>query len=244
VIATVIQARTGSTRLPGKVLKEIAGETLLAHVVARCEAMAGSEATVVATSTNAGDDPIAALGAERGWHVVRGSEADVLDRYVQAGREVAADHVIRVTSDCPLVDPREGARVIAHHLATGADYTHNITVWGGQTPLGAGVEAFTLAALERSAREGHEPHHREHVDEYVGEHPELFRIEVVVASEPVRRPELRLTIDEPADLELIRAIYERLYRPGEIVELHDVVQLLDAEPDLLEINRDVKQKPI
>ena len=243
-VATIIQARMGSTRLPGKTLMDIAGEPLLAHMVARSDAMQRSDVTVVATSTDAGDDAIAALGSARGWNVFRGSEADVLDRYVQAARDVGADHVIRVTADTPLVDPEEGDRVIEHHLRSGADYTHNITIWGGETPLGCGVEAFTMGTLETSWRDGNEPHHREHVDEYVGEHPELFRIEKVVASEAVRRPDLRLTIATPEDLQLIREIYERLYQPGGIVSLRDTIKLLDTHPELLELNRHIQQKTI
>src|SRR4051812_376264 len=126
VIATIVQARVGSTRLPGKVLMDVAGEPLLAHVVARCDAITRSDATVVATSMLPGDDAIETLAAERGWRLFRGSEADVLDRYVGAARDVGADHVVRVTADCPLVDPREADRVIEHHLAGGADCTHNI----------------------------------------------------------------------------------------------------------------------
>ena len=136
MIATVIQARVGSTRLPRKVLMDVAGQPMLAHVVARSDAIARSDLTVVATSTLPGDDAIAELAAQRGWRVFRGSEDDVLDRYVQAGREAGADHVIRVTSDCPAGGPGEADRVIAHHLDTGADYTQNITVWGGEAPAG------------------------------------------------------------------------------------------------------------
>jgi spore coat polysaccharide biosynthesis protein SpsF len=157
---------------------------------------------------------------------------------------VDADHTVRVTADCPLVDPVEGDRVIARHLEGGADYTHNVTVFGGQTPLGCGVEAFTREAIEASWRDGHEPHHREHVDEYVAEHPERFRHEVVVASAAVRRPELRLTLDTPEDLELIRAIYAHLYKPGGIVALTDAIAFLDAHPELLDINRHIVQKTI
>jgi spore coat polysaccharide biosynthesis protein SpsF len=242
VVATIVQARAGSTRLPGKVLMDVAGEPLLAHVVARCEAMTRSDVTVVATSTLPGDDAIETLAAERGWRLFRGSETDLLDRYVGAARDVGADHVVRVTADCPLVDPHEADRVIEHHLAGGADCTHNITVWGGETPLGVGVEAFTMAALEESFRDGHEPHHREHVDEYVSEHPERFRLERVVASAPLRRPELRLTVDTPEDLALIRAVYDRLHQPGRIVDLGAAIALLDAEPELLALNRHVRQK--
>jgi spore coat polysaccharide biosynthesis protein SpsF len=243
-IVAVIQARMGSTRLPGKVLLDVSGEPLLFHVVARAEAMRQVDAVVVATSSLARDDAIEGLCQDRGWACFRGDEEDVLDRYYRAAQWATAEHVVRVTSDCPLVCVEEADRVIERHLEARSDYAHNITVWGGQTPLGTGVEIFTFDALEVSWREGQEPHHREHVDEYVGEHPERFHIEVVVASPALRRPELRLTVDTPDDLELVREIYRRLYHPGQVIPLAEVVSLLDANPRLTELNRHVVQKPI
>jgi spore coat polysaccharide biosynthesis protein SpsF (cytidylyltransferase family) len=197
--------------------------------------------TVVATSDLAQDDAIGELCVERGWLCFRGSEDDVLDRYYRAALAHEATHVVRVTADCPFLCAAESDRVIAHHLGTNADYSHNITVWGSGMPLGTGTEIFTLATLERSWREGREPHHREHVDEYVGDHPELFRIERVEAPPELRRPELRLTVDEPEDLELTRELYARLAEP---FDLADVIRLLDASPELGELNRHVVQKPI
>jgi spore coat polysaccharide biosynthesis protein SpsF len=240
-IVVVIQARTGSTRLPGKVLADIAGEPLLARVVARAQRLRNADQTVVATSIAPGDDAIESLCAERDWECYRGSEDDVLDRYFRTAVAHEATHVVRVTADCPFLCPREGDRVIARHLETGSDYAHNITVWGSGMPLGTGTEIFTIAALERSWREGHEPQHREHVDEYVGDHPELFRMERVDAPPHLQRPALRLTIDTAEDLELTRRIYARVPAP---VELADVVMLLDESPELVEINRHVAQKSI
>lgn len=243
-VVTVIQARMGSTRLPGKVLEPVSGDALLALVCERARRVGSVDETVVATSTLAADDVIAQFCDERGWNCFRGSESDVLDRYFQAAIASEADHVVRITSDCPLVCPHEADRVVRHHLASGVDYTHNLTVWGSGMPLGTGVEIFTRAALERSWREGHELHHREHVDEYVGDHPELFRIDRVDAPDELRRPELRLTVDTPEDLRLVRAIYDRLYRPAEVLELADVIALLDNSPELVEINRHVVQKAL
>lgn len=243
-VVAFVQARMGSIRLPGKVLEEIAGDFLLSHVVRRTLQMRLVDETVVATSDAKADDSIATLCDDRGWCCFRGSEADVLDRYVQAARTYNADHIVRVTADCPFVCPHEGDRVVAHQLKTGSDFAHNITVWGSGMPLGTGIEIFTRAALERSWREGHEAHHREHVDEYVGEHPRLFRIERVHAPPHLRRPDLRLTVDTPEDLLLARKVYARLYQPGEIVGLASVVALLDKIPELVEINRHVVQKPI
>jgi spore coat polysaccharide biosynthesis protein SpsF len=243
-VVTVIQARMGSTRLPGKVLQTVAGEPMLAHVYERARCIASVDRTVIATSELAADDVLADLCAERGWSCFRGSESDVLDRYFRAATANEADHIVRITSDCPLVCPHESDRLVLSHLSSGADYTHNLTVWGSGMPIGTGAEIFTRAALERSWREGHEPHHREHVDEYVGDHPELFRIERVDAPEALWHPELRLTVDTPEDLHLVRELYERLYRPGEILELTDVVALMDRSPELAEINRHVVQKKL
>lgn len=243
-VVVVIQARMDSTRLPGKILAEVAGEPMLAHVVERSRALRGADRVVVATTDGTSDDLVARLCAERGWPVFRGSEEDVLDRYYRAAVEHSAEHVVRVTADCPLVDPHEGDRVIRRHLESGADYSHNITVWGSGMPLGTGIEIFTLAALERSWQEGLERHHREHVDEYVGDHRELFRIERVEAAAAVRRPNLRITVDTPEDLELVREIYARLQRPGTLVELVDAVALLEREPELAALNAHVRQKPI
>jgi spore coat polysaccharide biosynthesis protein SpsF len=149
--------------------------------------------------------------------------------------------VLRITADCPLLSWEEADRVIAHHLSTHADYTHNVTVWGSGMPLGTGTEIFTFATLDQSWLDGHEPHHREHVDEFVYEHPERFRIERVEAPAALRRPDLRLTVDTAEDLDLIREIQRRL-GPERPVPLGEVVALLDGEPELARRNEHVPQK--
>jgi spore coat polysaccharide biosynthesis protein SpsF (cytidylyltransferase family) len=233
----------GSTRRRGKVLALVAGRAVLEHVVERTQAAARVDEVVVAAPNTSRDDAIEDLCRRKGWPYFRGSEDDVLDRYYQAARVWSAEHVVRVTADCPLICPHELDRIVSRHLDTGADYTHNITVWGSGMPLGTGAEIFRFATLEASWRDGNEPDHREHVDEYVGEHPELFRIERVEAPPSLRRPNFRLTVDTPNDLELLRRIYGLLYRPGEIIELREVVELLDANRSLVEINLDAAEPP-
>ena len=228
-VVAIIQARLGSTRLPGKVLADLSGEPMLAHVVWRTAAVAGVDEVVVATTDRPADDAIASLCAQRGWPSFRGSEPDVLDRYYRAAVAHQADHVVRVTSDCPLVCTVQASRVVERHLQAGNDYTHNITVWGSGLPLGANAEIFRLSALEAAWRDGREPHHREHVDEYVYEHPERFRIERVDAPPELHRPTMRITVDTPEDIERVRRIYARLYRPGALIDVREVVALLDAE---------------
>jgi spore coat polysaccharide biosynthesis protein SpsF len=243
-MVAIIQARTASTRLPGKVLTPIGGLPLLAHVVARAEAMAGLDLVMVATSTSAGDDEIERLCADYGWHCFRGSEDDVLRRYADAARSIGAEHIMRITADCPLVCPIEGQRVIERHLGDAADFTHNVTVWGSGMPLGTGVELFTRATLERSDAEGHEPHHREHVDEWASDHRHELRFECVEAPTELNRPELRLTIDTAEDLLLLRAVHHELRLPPSQILLGDVVVLFDRRPELKEINAHVRQKTV
>ena len=243
-VVGIVQARTGSTRLPGKVLNVVAGLPLLAHVVRRAQAITGLDLVLVATSTAAGDDAIEGLCDAQGWTCFRGSEDDVLRRYADAARSVDAAHVMRITADCPFVDPDQGQRVIDRHLAAGADFTHNVTVWGSGMPLGTGVELFTRETLERSDAEGHEPHHREHVDEWASDVRDQLRFERVDAPPDLARPELRLTIDTPEDLALVRALHDALRQPPEDVRLADVIATLDRRPDLRSINAHVQQKKV
>jgi spore coat polysaccharide biosynthesis protein SpsF (cytidylyltransferase family) len=243
-VVAVIQARVRSIRLPGKVLADVAGEPLLGRVVARVERMKLVDRIVVAIGRHPADDPIGKLCAAHGWTCFRGSEEDVLDRYHAAAAREGARQVVRVTADDPLLCPREGDRVVARHWETGSDYTHNLSVWGSGMPVGAGCEVFAFSALEESWRDGREPHHREHVDEYVYEHPERFRIERVDAPPELRRPELRLTVDTPEDLEFVREVYRRLARPGARVELEEVLRLLDLAPELTRMNGHVLQKRV
>lgn len=244
-VLVIVQARMGSTRLPGKILADIAGQPMLAWVVTRSRAIEGVSEVVIATSELPADDVVSQLCHLRGWSCVRGSEADVLDRYHRAALQFEAEHVVRVTADCPLLCPNQGAEVIERHLADDNDYTHNLTVWGSRMPLGTGVEIFTFDALDRSWREGHEPHHREHVDEYVGEHPELFRIGLVTAPPNLQRPDYRLTVDASEDLDLMRRIYDATDAGNsDVIDLVDVVGLLDRTPALLSINAHVRQKTL
>lgn len=241
-IVAVIQARMGSTRLPGKVLQDVGGRSMLERVVRQVGAIKRLSSFVVATSVAEGDELLVDYCNARGWPVFRGDEFDVLDRFCGAARATNADHIVRVTADCPLLCFSEADRLIERHLESGADYSHNVTAWGSGLPLGTGSEAFTRGALERSDREGHLPHHREHVDEYIYAHPEIFKIELLVARPDLYWPELRLTVDEPADLALMSEIFRRLEEQSGGVDLGEVLKLLRQEPDLTSLNAHVVQK--
>ena len=233
----IIQARMGSSRLPGKVLMDLAGYPVLFHVVQRSSQM-GTDLVLVATSSRPADDPIANLCDHHAWPCFRGSEEDLLDRYYQAAREYDAEHVIRVTADNPLVCPTQARVVLSHHLSESADYTHMEGL-----PLGASVEVIFFPALERAWREARRPEEREHVTPYLYKSG-LFKQERLHAPVELRAPELRLTVDEQDDLELMRRIYARLYHEDDIISLNDVVALLRSEPALALLNAHVVQRSL
>jgi spore coat polysaccharide biosynthesis protein SpsF len=228
-VVAIVQARLGSTRLPGKVLLDVCGEPLLARSVVRAQATSRVDDVVVATTTQDEDDEVERLCALRAWHCFRGSVDDVLDRYYRAAREAGADHVVRITADDPFVAEQQVDELVAKHVATGADFTHNLTVWGAEMPLGTGAEVFTWGALEASWTDGREPHHREHVDEYVSEQRARFRFEMVPAPPELARPDVRLTVDRSEDLELVRAIHERAQQRDRPVPLREALDLIDGD---------------
>ena len=185
----------GSTRLPGKVLRPIAGKVLLDHVLGRLSLLEYPVAVVVATSDQPQDNIVEQHCRSQGVIVFRDSESDVLDRYYQCAKEYHFDHVVRLTADNPFTDIQELHRLISQHLTQHNDYTHSF----GTMPLGVGAEIFTFAALERSEREGHAPNHREHVNEYIQENPKIFRIGKLDVPLAKRFPNLRLTVDTEDD---------------------------------------------
>ena len=185
----------GSTRLPGKVLRPVGHLPLLGHVIGRLGLLAPPWPVVVATSTDARDDAIEQWCRQSGVATFRGSEHDVLERYVHCTQAFGFEHVVRLTADNPFTDIPELQRLVQQHLDGRFDYTHSF----GMMPLGVGAEVLTRVALERSHVEGLEPHHREHVNEYIQEHPELFRIGVLDVPTDKRAPDLRLTVDTESD---------------------------------------------
>lgn len=221
---TIIQARMGSTRLPGKVLLSIGERTVLERVVERVRGVASAGEVVVATSDLGDDDAIEELCAELGVRCVRGSEADVLDRFLVAARAFDLDLVLRVTADSPLVAPELLDEVVRIHRERSADYA-----WIDGAPSGLTGETLSFRALEAAASRATLPADREHVITYVVERADEFVIEIEPAVGALARPELRLTLDDEHDLQLIRALYDR--SGGELFQLDalQIVALVDAE---------------
>ena len=232
----IIQARMGSTRLPGKVLLPIMGKPMLWHIVHRMQTARRIEAIVVATSTNPADNKIADFAGQHGLLCFRGSEHDVLDRYYQAAKEFRADSVVRITGDCPLVDPELVSCLIEMYeqgsydhvgIAAGAGA---IFMDGGRFPDGLDAECFRFAALERAWREATEAGDREHVTPYLWRVAGRFRTGLLKAERDYSH--LRWTVDTEADLCLVRQVYEALYTEGRIFLMADVLSFLDNHPDL------------
>jgi spore coat polysaccharide biosynthesis protein SpsF len=205
----VVQARLGSSRLPGKVLMRLGDRSVLDHVLERCQAIAGIDVVCCAVPAGVADDPVADAARCLGATVVRGPEADVLERYRLAADSLGLDVVMRVTSDCPLIDPDVCAAVLSLRSATGADYTCNNAPpsW----PHGLDCEVMTRSALSRAARLAERPWQREHVTPWLRTHPGLARANLAMSpSLAGAAVEQRWTLDTPKDLAFLCALFQRL----------------------------------
>ncbi|MEW5947891.1 MAG: aminotransferase class III-fold pyridoxal phosphate-dependent enzyme [Thermodesulfobacteriota bacterium] len=230
----IIQARMGSTRLPGKVLADICGKPMLWHVWNRVRTVPSVDKAVVATSVNQADDPVADFCMRHEIEYFRGNEADVLDRFYQAAKTFCADGVVRITADCPLIDPDVVDRVIRVYLGGDYDYVSNTLRY--TYPDGLDTEVFTFAALEAAWREARRASEREHVTPYVRTSGR-FRLMNVENAVDLSACGFRWSVDETRDLDFVRAVYARLGGNGRLFALSDVTNLLDQEPDLAKINQ-------
>lgn len=237
----IMQARMGSTRLPGKVLKTLAGKSVLAHGIERCLAMQNVDEVVIATTESPEDDRIVQEAHRLGIACFRGSEQDVLSRYYGAAVEHRADLVIRVTSDCPLLDPDVSDHVIQKFLAD-ATYDYMSNTLARCYPRGLDTEVFTMAALTAAMQEAELELEREHVTPFLYRRPERFRLGSYGEAD-VQAAQYRWTLDTPEDWELISTIYDRLYE-GQIFSWREVLALMEREPKLAEINAHVEQKKL
>jgi glutamate-1-semialdehyde aminotransferase/spore coat polysaccharide biosynthesis protein SpsF (cytidylyltransferase family) len=230
VIVAIVQARMGSSRLPGKTVADVAGQPLLLHVVERVRNARRVDKVVVATTNQSSDDPIAALCQAEKVQYFRGSENDVLDRFYKTAQANSADIVVRITADCPLIDPEVIDNVVARFQVGDCDYVSNIVRY--TYPDGLDTEVFSFAALERAWREAKKPSEREHVTPYL--RTEKFRTANVESESPVPLGKYRWTVDHPADLEFVRRIYEA-FSGNEQFGYQDIFHLLRERPELATI---------
>jgi spore coat polysaccharide biosynthesis protein SpsF len=264
-IVAIIQARMTSTRLPGKVLLGIAGQPMLAHVVERTRLAHTIDQVVVATTVDPSDDPIEALCQERAYLYYRGSLYDVLDRYYQTARTYNADVVVRITADCPLIDPGVVDKTVCEFLgirnaevyfrcelgenplipnsqfAIPYDFAANRLPppWGRTYPIGLDTEVCTFSALNLAWREAQQPYQREHVMPFFYDQPQRFRI--LHVNHEADYGSLRWTVDTPEDLELVRQIFARFPNRQDFSWL-EVLALFEREPELAQINAKIKAK--
>ena len=230
----IIQARMGASRLPGKVLSRLGGEVVLGWVVRAAQAALGIDAVCIATSTDARDDAIVRWAGQNKVVVHRGSEHDVLARYADAAKASGAEVVVRLTADCPFLDPQIIAQTVRLRAVTGAAYASNIDppTW----PDGLDCEVFTVEALLAAATEATRPSDREHVTPFIRNNRARFPAETLTAPLPGLAGE-RWTLDTPTDLAFLGAVAERL-KAGRPPSFLEVLAVLDREPKLREINGD------
>lgn len=235
MIAAVLQARMSSTRLPGKVLRPILGRPMLWHQLERIRQARRLDEVVLATSTDPSDDPLAALAQQLGVRCFRGALADVLDRFYCAAASVDAEHVVRLTADCPLTDPVLLDQVVAAHCAAGSDYCSN--VHPRTYPDGLDVEVMRTSALRQAWQEAQLPSEREHVTPFLYHHPERFCLHSVRQERDLSR--LRWVVDHAVDLEVVTEVYRRLWRESQpAFGMAEVLALVASEPDLFLRNAD------
>lgn len=254
----IIQARLGSSRLPGKVLLDIAGQPMLSRVVSRLRRSALLDGLVVATTLDASDDRLADFCRERGYDCLRGSQFDVLDRYYQAAKELKAARVVRITADCPVIDPLLVDQAVQEFERSGVDFLANRLPppFGRTFPIGLDIEMCSFNALERAWREADQPYQREHVMPYFYEdatlkivNPTLSRastgrgFKVILLNHVPDYGSLRWTVDTPADLEFMQQVYAH-FGGGDDFSWLDVLNLLQKHPGLARINAGEKHKTL
>jgi spore coat polysaccharide biosynthesis protein SpsF len=235
----IVQARMGSSRLPRKVLKDLGGATVLDRVLNRLGRSRLIQESLVATTTEPADDAIVEHCERAGRKIFRGSEQDVLDRYYQAAKSMDADAVVRITSDCPVIDPEVTDATIRAFLDRRADYASNTLV--RSFPRGLDTEVMTMQALERAWHESTKPYEREHVTPYIYENPSKFKLHGIENDTDCSQH--RWTVDTPEDLQLLQAIYAR-FGGRDDFGWREVLKLVEGNPSLAEINSRVAQKAV
>ena len=240
-VVCIIQARMGSSRLPGKVLKDICGKPMLGWVVERVKQCGNVGQVLVATTVDPGDDPIVEFCQAQAIDCFRGNIFDVLDRYYQAALHYRADVVVRVTADCPLIDPQVVDRTIEELQARKLDFCANRLPppYKRTYPIGLDVEVATMPALTEAWENAIEPHEREHVMPYLYAGARKFKTGVIDAE--ADHGSQRWTVDTPEDLDFVRKIAELLNCRMDF-NWHDVLALVQAHPELAQINAGVQHK--
>jgi spore coat polysaccharide biosynthesis protein SpsF len=241
-IVMIVQARMTSNRLPGKVLKKVLGKPLLEYQIERLRSVKNAHHLVIATTTNETDQPIVGWCERYGVDYFRGSENDVLSRYYHAAKKCVADIVVRLTSDCPLIDPIVVDQVIKYYLDNLNQYDYISNSLTRSYPRGMDTEVFSFKVLSEAYLNSTMDLEKEHVTPYIYTRPLNYRIGQYRYS--VDESEHRWTVDTAEDFELIRLILEELYPSKPEFTLEDCLRLLEQNPEWVEINRHIEQKKL
>lgn len=242
-VVCIMQARTGSTRLPGKVLKNICGKTVLEHDVERLRKIRNIDEIVIATTDKENDNKIVEEALRLKVKYFRGSEDDVLSRYYYAAKKYKADVVVRVTSDCPLIDYEVSEKIIQYYLDNNDKYDYVSNTIKRTYPRGLDTEVFSFRTLEKAFNESKLQRDREHVTPYIWDNSKIFKL--YYYKNDIDYSELRWTLDTEEDFQLINKIYDLLY-PHMISEFRfkDILDLYNDYPELKSINANIEQKKV
>jgi spore coat polysaccharide biosynthesis protein SpsF len=264
-IVAIIQGRMSSSRLPGKILADIAGQPMLTRVFTRTSRAKTLDDVIFATTTDPSDDPVAEYCDFSGIPFVRGCLFDVLDRYYQAASQAKADVVVRITADCPVIDPDLIDDVVktvvsgqSSVISGGFDFAANRLPppWNRTYPIGLDVEACTFKVLKKAWKEAKEPQHREHAMPYFYEGVKLITenrslqtgvsprgFNIALLHHPTDFGDYRWTVDTPEDLEFMRQVYSR-FNGRDDFSWKEVLDLVHDEPELMKINAGVQHKTL
>jgi spore coat polysaccharide biosynthesis protein SpsF len=244
-IGAVVQARTSSTRLPGKVLKELpmgSGVTVLEQVIRRLKQSKKLDEIVIATTEDEADNSIVEIARKEDVRYFRGSLDNVLERYYLAAQENHLDVIVRITSDCPCIDPGIIDTLVENHLENGADYTSNSLI--RTFPHGLDVEVVNFRVLETAHKDASESFEREHVTPYIYNRPKKFRINKFKAPKELTAPDIRITLDTEEDYCLLCAVFDYLHQDNEFFPASSIINLFKEKPWLKLINKKIIQKRV
>ena len=232
-VVAIIQARMSSKRLRGKVLMQLAGIPVLEHVVQRVSYCKTINQVVVATSSDISDDDIETWCIDHKVECFRGNLSDVLDRFYQAAKHYQAEAIVRITADCPVIDPAIVDEVVEGYQVGSFEFYG----LAGEFPDGLDCTVFSFSAIERAWNEAALPSEREHVGPYIEKNPEIFKSGALVKFK--RMSHHRWTLDEPDDFKLLSFIFNELYEKGSIFYTHQIIKLLEINPEISNINSNI-----
>jgi spore coat polysaccharide biosynthesis protein SpsF len=238
--ALIVQARMGSSRLPGKVMLRVLGKTLIEYQVERLSRCSEVDELIIATTVQDLDDPIADLCKKLGVHVYRGSVEDVLSRYYEAAKISQANLVVRCNSDCPLIDHRVVDGVIRHFKEGFPAYDYASNILMPTYPTGMHTEVFTFQALKKAFNASVSPEEREHVTPFVYRNPKMFNLSNVKIDQDLSK--IRLTIDYQEDYEVIKKVIEGLYPKNHDFNMWDIINFLNNNPEISKVNSHFEKK--